>query len=55
MRPKTKEALENLFCAKWNLPYAANYCNLTQKECKIIFNEYCRLNPPRYVEEDTKN
>ncbi len=52
MRPETREAMENLFSAKWNVPKAAAHCNLTWKECKIVFNEYCRLNQPTYVSED---
>lgn len=48
MRPETKEAMEKLFTAEWNLPKAAKHCNLTNKECKIVFSEYCRLNKPTY-------
>jgi hypothetical protein len=48
MRPETRQSMEMLFSAKWNLPKAAANCNLTNKECKIVFNEYCRLNPPTY-------
>jgi hypothetical protein len=48
MRPKTREAMEMLFAAKWNLPKAAEYCNLTHKECKIVFNEYCNFHPKTY-------
>jgi hypothetical protein len=55
MRPETREAMENLFRAKWNVPIAADYCNLTNKECKIIFDEYCRLNPPTYLQESSSN
>jgi hypothetical protein len=47
-RPETKKSLEMLFEAKWNLPRAADNCNLTTKEMKIVFNEYCKLNPPTY-------
>lgn len=50
MRPETREAMENLFFAKWNLPKAAKHCNLTNKEMKITFNEYCALHPPTWVE-----
>ena len=50
MRPETRQSLEMLFSAKWNLPKAANNCNLTFKEMKIIFNEYCNLNGPLYDE-----
>lgn len=47
-RPETKKSLEMLFSAKWNLPKAAENANLTNKEMKIIFNEYCCLNAPTY-------
>jgi hypothetical protein len=50
MRPETRESMEMLFTAKWNIPKAAKNAKLTEKECKIIFNEYCRLNPPCYNE-----
>jgi len=43
--------MEMLFSAKWNVPTAASNCNLTNKEMKITFNEYCRLHPPTYVVE----
>lgn len=46
--------MEMLYYAKWNAPKAAKNCGLTLKEMKIIFNEYCRLNPPNYeVDSDT--
>lgn len=48
MRPETREAMEKLFAAQWNLPKAAAHCGLTSKEMKITFSEYCRLNPPTY-------
>ena len=51
MRAETRNAMEMLFQAKWNLPKAAKSCNLTNKEMKIIFNEYCRLNPPTYEDK----
>jgi len=50
MRPETRKAMEMLFAAKWNIPKAAAHCNLTNKECKIVFSEYCMLNPPTYHE-----
>ena len=53
MRPQTRKAMEMLFAAKWNVPKAANYCNLTNKECKIVFSEYCLLNPATYVQESS--
>ena len=49
MRPETRESMEMLFAAKWNVPTAAANCNLTNKEMKITFNEYCRLHPKTYV------
>lgn len=50
MRAETRQSMEMLFVAKWNLPKAAENCGLTNKEMKIIFNEYCNLNPPTYEE-----
>lgn len=43
MRPETRRAMEMLFHSKWNLPKAAKHANLTNKEMKITFNEYCNL------------
>lgn len=51
-RPETKESLQKLFTAEWNLPKAAENANLSNKEMKIIFNEFCALNPPTYVPEN---
>ena len=51
MRPETREAMEKLFAAKWNVPKAAKHCGLTNKEMKITFNEYCGLNPPTWEED----
>jgi hypothetical protein len=51
MRPETRESMEMLFAAKWNVPEAAANCNLTSKEMKITFNEYCLLHPATYVVE----
>ena len=48
MRPETREAMEMLFSAKWNLPQAAKHCNLTYKEMKITFNEYCNFHNASY-------
>ncbi len=50
MRPETRQSMEMLFAAKWNLPKAANNCNLTLKEMMITFNEYCNFHPPTYNE-----
>ena len=54
MRPETREAMEMLFCAKWNVPKAAKHCNLSVKEMKITFNEYCALHETTYNKFDTK-
>jgi hypothetical protein len=48
MRIKTREAMEMLFAAKWNLPKAAKHADLTNKEMKITFNEYCVFHQPTY-------
>ena len=48
MRTETRKAMEMLWSAKWNLPTAAKHANLTNKEMKITFNEYCRFHPPTY-------
>ncbi len=50
MRQETRQSMEMLFSAKWNLPKAARNANLTYKETKIIFNEYCNLNDAVYNE-----
>ena len=51
MRPETRQSMEMLFAAKWNLPKAVSNCNLTLKEMKITFNEYCVLHPAIYDEK----
>ena len=48
MRPETRKSMEMLFTAKWNLPKAAKHANLTNKEMKITFNEYCVFHPPTW-------
>ena len=53
MRPETREAMEMLFCAKWNVPKAAKHCNLTMKEMKITFNEYCALHGQTHINFDS--
>ena len=50
MRPETRKSMEMLFAAKWNLPTAAKHANLTNKEMKITFNEYCAFHPPTWEE-----
>ena len=47
MRPETRKAMEMLWF-KWNLPKAAKHCNLSNKEMKITFNEYCAFHPPTF-------
>ena len=54
MRIETREAMEKLFSAKWNLPKAAKHCRLTHKEMKITFSEYCALHEPTYNRFDTE-
>ena len=53
MRPETREAMEMLFHAKWNVPKAEKHCNLTNKEMKITFNEYCNFHDITYIPEDS--
>ena len=54
MRPETRQSMEMLFCAKWNLPKAAKNAGLTNKEMKITFNEYCAFHPPTFqIEADS--
>lgn len=53
MRPETRKSMEMLFRARWNVPRAAKNCNLTEKEMKITFNEYCGLHPTDYMQEET--
>tara|TARA_E500000318_G_scaffold19314_2_gene20137 strand:+ start:2280 stop:2435 length:156 start_codon:yes stop_codon:yes gene_type:complete len=48
MKSKTQQSMEMLFCSRWNLPKAAKNAKLTNKEMKIIFNEYCRMNPSTF-------
>ena len=52
MRIETRDAMEMLFSAKWNLPTAAKHCRLTEKEMKITFNEYCNFHSALYKVED---
>ena len=48
MRQETRQSMEMLVAAKWNLPKAAKNAGLTNKEMKITFNEYCTFHPPTY-------
>ena len=50
---RTKQSMEMLFAAKWNLPKAAKNCGLTEKEMKITFNEYCVFHPATYQSRTT--
>ena len=52
MRPETRQSMEMLFHAKWNLPKAAKNANLTDKEMKITFNEYCAFHPPTWGHDE---
>ena len=54
MRVETREAMEMLFSAKWNLPKAAKHCNLSRKEMMITFDEYCALHPTTYNKFETE-
>ena len=54
MRPETRESMEMLFSAKWNLPTAAKHCRLTKKEMMITFNEYCNFHQPTYNKFETE-
>ena len=54
MRPETREAMEMLFAAKWNVPKAAKHCNLTMKEMKIT-ERRLDLVLPRRKEENLLN
>ena len=53
MRPETRQSMEMLFTAKWNVPRAAKNCGLSEKEMKITFNEYCNFHPAGYRVEDS--
>jgi len=54
MRIETREAMEMLFSAKWNLPTAAKHCRLSRKEMMITFSEYCALHEPTYNRFETE-
>jgi len=53
MRTETQQSLDNLFSAKWNLPTAADNCDMSYDEMRIMFNHYCKTNPPTYNENPT--
>jgi len=54
LRIETREAMEMLFSAKWNLPKAAKHCRLSRKEMMITFSEYCALHEPTYNRFETE-
>ena len=54
MRVETREAMEMLFSAKWNLPQESKHCRLTHKEMKITFNEYCNFHQSTYTKFETE-
>ncbi len=45
---KIDKAMDMLFKAKWNIPKAACYLEITSDECKEMFNEFCQDNPPTF-------
>ena len=47
-----QEANEALFRATMNLPTAAKFCGMTQKEMKLTFWEYLKYHPRDYVYEN---
>ena len=51
MRPETREAMEMLFKAKWNLVRAAEHAGLTLKETKLAFAGWLDSHPPTFVED----
>ena len=53
MRKATREAMENLFTAKWNVPKAAKHCDLTTKELKICFHNYVETHGVTYIEQNS--
>ena len=48
MRKETREAMEMLFRARWNLVKAANHAGLTLKETKLAFAGWCESHPCIY-------
>ena len=51
MRKETREAMEMLFRARWNLVKAAEHAGLTLKETKLAFAGWVESHPPSFVEE----
>ena len=52
MRKETREAMEKLFIARWNVPKAAKHCGLTVKELKICFHNYVETHDITYIKEN---
>lgn len=44
-----KEANENLFAARWNLPKSAKHCGMSIKEMKLTFWEYVKYHPVHHT------
>ena len=53
MRKETREAMEKLFIARWNVPKAAKHCGLTVKELKICFHNYVETHGATYIEQNS--
>ena len=51
MRPETRQSMEMLFAARWNLPKAAKNAGLTNKEMKITFNDIVFFTPQRMMND----
>ena len=49
------EANQALFRATMNLPTAAKYCGMTQKEMKLTFREYLKYHPIDYENVSSEN
>jgi len=51
-----EEAHKALFHATMNLPQAAAWCGMTQREIKQTFREYLKYHAPNYeITEDTSS
>ena len=53
MRKETRESMEKLFTARWNVPKAAKHCGLTVKELKICFHNYVETHDVTYIEKNS--
>ena len=47
-----EEALNGLFRATMNLPYAATHCGMTQREMKMAFREFIKYHDMCYTTPD---